>query len=172
MTTEQTAEFSKQYQAGKIAFERGQYRLSIEQLENAITQIPHSSKIGGEVQMWLVNAYQADGKTAQAIALCQTLCAHPHLEIRKQAKNLLYIIKAPRLERPASWMTKIPELDSSNLEEGKSQYFSSQTRKNRQTSKTEQETSLLPSQINRQDNQFIWVALILTLITGLGLFIF
>ncbi|MGP0128668.1 MAG: hypothetical protein ACTMUB_05210 [cyanobacterium endosymbiont of Rhopalodia musculus] len=59
-----------------------------------------SSQLGGEVQMWLVTAYQAVGRLHHAITLCQTLTCHPCSDIRKQSKEILYILQAPKLKRP------------------------------------------------------------------------
>ncbi len=157
-------EFQRKYQAGKYAFERGQYRLSIEELEAASKLVESYSRLVGEAQMWLVNAYQAAGKQSEAIALCEELTTHPHPKIRRQSKDLLYIIKAPRLKRPQKWMSKIPELDS--LSESPTEYRIGKTKIK---PKRQIETVDL-SQVNTKDNQFIWLGLLLTIMTICGLF--
>ena len=60
--------FYLEYQSGKAAFERGEYRASIEHLSTARNLVNLSSGLGGEVQMWLVMAYEAAGQKAEAIA--------------------------------------------------------------------------------------------------------
>ena len=155
--------FQTEYRAGKRTLECGQYRLSIQHLEAASKLVTGSSRVGGEVQLWLVSAYQAAGNQTEAIALCQNLSVHPHLEIRKQGKRLLYIIQAPKLERPREWMTEIPDLSSLEGSEPKDRRGSNPARQSRQI----QEEALDLSQVNTQDNQFIWIAL-LVLLLGLG----
>ncbi|MFP3325871.1 hypothetical protein R0K05_22715, partial [Planococcus sp. SIMBA_160] len=60
--TEQKEEFQEAYQRGKLGLERGRYKESIEELERAKKLINPQSKLGGEVRIWLVSAYQAAGQ--------------------------------------------------------------------------------------------------------------
>jgi hypothetical protein len=101
--------FQDLYQAGISAFERGQYRLSIQQLNAALALISLGSRAGGEIQIWLISAHQGLGEGEKASEICRQLITHPIYQIREQAKRLLYIIEAPRLKRPDEWMTKIPD---------------------------------------------------------------
>ncbi|MGB7416184.1 MAG: tetratricopeptide repeat protein [Thermosynechococcaceae cyanobacterium] len=98
------------YQAGQALFERGQYRESVEYLTQAQELGPGNSRIGGEIQMWLVTAYEAAGQREEALALCRRLTIHPYAETRKQSKRLLYILEAPKLELRPEWLTQIPDL--------------------------------------------------------------
>ncbi|MBF2056678.1 MAG: tetratricopeptide repeat protein [Cyanobacterium sp. T60_A2020_053] len=152
-------EFKKQYQQGKLAFERGQYRLSVECLESACKLIPQRTPQGGEVQLWLVNAYQAKGDTGRALELCQYLCSHPHGETKSQAVRLLYILQAPELQRPSSWMTPIPDLtDSSN------KYIVNQSVSSPRKIKPKPQIELVDlSQVNTKDNSFLWLGLLVSL---------
>ena len=169
MVSSNREKFRIQYQAGKEAFERGRYRQSIQYLEAARELTARSSRLGGEAQIWLVTAYQADGRDKEAISLCQALATHPHPEIRQQAKNLLYIIQAPQLKRPKEWMTEIPNL--ANADEGQTKYVTSKSKTNNSSMKRNNPIEPVDlSQINTQDNQFIWVALVITLLTFAGLF--
>ena len=156
-----------EYQAGKAAFERGQYRNSVQHLEKASTLVARNSRLGGEVQIWLVTAYEAAGQTQEAIALCEQLKRHPHSEISKQGRDLLYILQAPQLKRPAEWMTQIPDL-------GTIADNNAQTRLNLRNSNTQRSLGQQPlpedlSQINTRDNRFIWAALIAIGLTISGL---
>ncbi|ACK68258.1 conserved hypothetical protein [Rippkaea orientalis PCC 8801] len=155
MSSETQEEFELKYQVGQELLERGQYRLSVETLEEARELVNLSSRLGGEVQMWLVTAYQAAGRLEDAIALCEALTRHPNGEIRKQSQGVLYILRAPKLKRPEEWMVKIPtaEGEVSN----KPQYISSKPI-NKPSDKPSLELEDL-SKINTQDNYFIWVAL-------------
>ena len=161
--TADNQEFRQQYQAGKQALERGRYRLSIEHLEAAKDLVAPYSRSGGEVQIWLVTAYQAANQIEEAIALAQELTVHPDTQTREQAQRILYIIKAPVLERPREWMSEIPDL--AEADKSASRYM---TAKKKAASPTELELEdLEPTSEDSTDNQFIWFAVILlTLIIG------
>jgi hypothetical protein len=162
VTVNNQQKFRLLYQAGKQALEKGQYRLSIENLEAARELIAPNSRKGGEVQIWLVTAYQAADKISEAVALCKNLTAHPDLETRQQAQRLLYIIQAPKLNRPKEWMSEIPDL--TNADSSKARYVTAKKNgKNKPVdNKPVEEIDL--SQVNTQDNQFIWIALLLVLL--------
>lgn len=157
-------EFERYYQEGKYAFECGRYSLSIEKLIEAQKYINSYSRVGGEVQMWLVNAYQAAGKLDEAIALCQELIIHPHPQIRQTSSNLLYIIKAPKLERPKEWMTEIPDF---NLPSENTVKYKPVNKPKKIKSKPQIENIDL-NQVNTKDNQFVWFALFFLLIIFVG----
>lgn len=158
-----------EYQIGKEAFERGHYRESVQRLEKASALVARNSRLGGEVQIWLVTAYEAAGQKTEAIALCEQLKRHPDLETSKQARSLLYILQAPQLKRPAEWMTQIPDLGA--VADNNSQIRLA----SRTTTKKPSQQQQLPepvdlSQVNTRDNRFIWVALIAIslILTGLA----
>lgn len=167
MNSETLENVKAEYQAGKVAFERGQYRQSVEHLEKASNLVARNSRLGGEVQIWLVTAYEAAGQREEAIALCEQLKRHPHPEIDKQGRNLLYILQAPQLKRPAEWMTQIPDF-------GKIPDNNEQTRLNLRNTNSNPSPSPQPlpedlSQINTKDNRFIWAALVVIGLTVGGL---
>jgi tetratricopeptide (TPR) repeat protein len=148
-----------EYQAGKLAFERGQYRESVQHLEKASALVARNSRFGGEVQTWLVTAYEAAGQKTEAIALCQQLSRHPDPEIRKQGSRLLYILQAPQLQRPQEWLTQIPDLGTLQDNEAKIRLSSGTS----STTAPQQRPTPEPvdlSQVNTKDNKFIWIALI------------
>lgn len=156
-----------QFQAGKLAFERGQYRESVQYFEKASALVARNSRLGGEVQIWLVTALEAAGQTADAIALCEQLKRHPDLETSKQARSLLYILQAPQLKRPDQWMTQIPDL--ATVADNKNQ-----TRLGSPTTTTKPHQQPIPepvdlSGVNTRDNRFIVVALIAIGLTVAGL---
>ncbi|HBB36234.1 MAG TPA: hypothetical protein DDZ80_05680 [Cyanobacteria bacterium UBA8803] len=169
MSSENKEQFQIEYQAGKAAFERGEYKSAVKRLEAACALMNRNSRLGGEAQMWLVTAYEAAGETAEAIALCQQLSRHPDPETRKQGKRLLYILQAPKLKRPEEWMTKIPDLGA--IAESESQYrrgsSAGASTSDRRPKLTPEPVDL--SQVNTKDNQFIWVALIAIILTVGGL---
>ena len=108
------AEAQKAYATGQAAFERGLYRDSMDWFEQALTLISGLSALGGEIQIWLVTAYDAAGRGEAAIALCRKLSSHPNLETRQQSKRLLFILEAPKLQSRPEWLTQIPDLDPPN----------------------------------------------------------
>ena len=162
MTANNREKFQQKYQAGKQALEKGQYRLSIENLEAAKELVAPNSRQGGEVQIWLVTAYQAANQIDRAIALCQELVTHPNTRTREQAQGILYIMKAPVLERPKEWMSEIPDL--AGADQGASRYVAAK-KKLVQNTPLEEDLELSPT--DSQDNQFVWFALVLvSLILG------
>ncbi|MGF1540010.1 MAG: tetratricopeptide repeat protein [Pleurocapsa sp.] len=163
MTPNNQQKFHLLYQAGKEALEKGQYRLSIENLEAARELVSLASRRGGEVQIWLVTAYQAANKITEAVALCKELATHADLETRQQAQRLLYIIQAPRLNRPREWMSEIPDL--ANADSAKAQYVTAKKNKNHKSVNDLPLEEIDLSQVNTQDNQFIWIALLLVILT-------
>jgi outer membrane protein assembly factor BamD (BamD/ComL family) len=162
VSTKNQEKLQEYYQVGKKALENGKYRLSIEKLKSAKELVNFNSQLGADVQILLVTAYQAAGKKQKAIALCQELTTHPNLLTRQKAKDVLYIIQAPELQRPPEWMSKIPDL--SNSDAAKSQYVNTKRKTTQKPSKQISEPIDL-SQVNTEDNQFIWFALILAILT-------
>lgn len=170
MSSENREKFAIEYQAGKAAFERGEYRVALQRLLAAIAMSNRNSPMGGEAQIWLVTAYEAAGQKAEAIALCEQLSKHPDLETRKQGKRLLYILQAPQLTRPAEWMVKIPDLGKIADTEAKNIRGSGNLSSTKSTPRPRAEPEPIdPSLINTKDNQFIWVGLIALGLTVGGL---
>lgn len=167
MSSENRDKAKIEYQAGKAAFERGDYRQSVEYLEKASALVVRNSRLGGEVQMWLVTAYEAAGQRTEAIALCKQLKRHPDPETNKQSRNLLYILEAPQLERRPEWLTEIPDLTAVSESEHKFRQGSGVKRANPLPTKRIEAEPIDLSQVNTKDNRFIWVALIaISLILG------
>jgi tetratricopeptide (TPR) repeat protein len=172
VTTDKLELVHRFYQLGKDAFERGQYRAAIEQLEKACGLVNRASPLGGEVQMWLVTAYEAAGLREEAIALCETVSRHPDVTARKQGRRLLYILRAPRLKPRPEWITPIPDLstleDGSTAGQGISSYRPPASRPKRSRPEPDPEP-IDWSQVNTQDNRFVWVALAAIALTVGGL---
>lgn len=160
MSTEDLDLAKRQYEAGKAAFERGQYRQAVERLEQAANAVSRGTALGGEIQMWLVTAYQAVGQQQEAIALCQALDKHPDLKTRQQSRRVLYILKAPQLQSRPEWLTQIPDL--ARLEEATTSNPGAASLTPRSPTRPRPKPEPEPldlSQVNTQDNGFIWVAL-------------
>ncbi|MBW4519037.1 MAG: tetratricopeptide repeat protein [Scytolyngbya sp. HA4215-MV1] len=162
-----------EYQAGQDAFERGQYRQSVEFLEKASALLSPTSQLAGEVHLWLVTAYEAAGLRTEAIDLCRKMTRHPDYKTRTEGKRILYILEAPQLKRPAEWLTQIPDLNE--LQNGESklrQAAGTPTKSTPSQSRYQPIEPADPDQVDTQDNRFVWVALIaagLVLVSLIGL---
>jgi hypothetical protein len=164
--------FDTDYQSGQIAFERGEYRQAVKYLLAAVAQTQPNSQIGGEVQVWLVTAFEAAGKISEAKALCQKLASHPSLETRQASKRLLYIMQAPELTRRDEWLTQIPDLSHLEDEDGKPGVNRTPTASSPPPRSIEERYAPVDlSKVNTQDNSFISIALIVTMIALLGLWL-
>ncbi|WP_071515343.1 hypothetical protein [Geitlerinema sp. PCC 9228] len=150
----------QQYQAGRAAFERGQYRQSIKHLETARQYVQSPSSLGGSIQIWLVTAYEALGERDKALKLCKQLVRHPDMDTRKQARGLVDILEAPRLKKRPEWLVQIPDMQ--NLEDSNAKMQPAASTVKKAAPKKKKPTSAPPvdwSQVNTKDNGFVWIAL-------------
>lgn len=102
--------YQELYQAGVRSFERGDYKQAIAQFQQALNGVNAKTKIGGEIQVWLANAYDAAGNSTEAIALCRSLKTHSDRDVRKSANYVLGILSAPKLNNLKDATSKIPSL--------------------------------------------------------------
>lgn len=154
-------------QAAQSAFDRGNYREAAAGFEQTLALVNPNSILGGEVQMWLVTAYQAKGQMSDAIALCKKLTHHVDLKIRKEAKRVLYILEAPKLKSRPEWLTQIPDLTGLSESETRDRVANGMTKVSAKSLQSKPKPIFEPvdsSQVNTKDNQFVWVALIAVLI--------
>lgn len=172
MSAENLELVQAEFAAGQATFERGLYRESVQHLEKASALVARNSRLGGEVQMWLVTAYEAAGQRSDAIALCQQVSRHPHYEIRKQGKRLLFILEAPKLSTRPEWLTQIPDLGAISEQDPKDRMGGgggtsrkSTGRKSDQPDEPEPPMNL--AQTSPLSDRFLWLA-ILTIILILG----
>ncbi|XP_039122794.1 uncharacterized protein LOC120259279 [Dioscorea cayenensis subsp. rotundata] len=102
------------FELGQKAYGKGMYARAIEFLEAALTIIPRPTAFGGEIQIWLAMAYEANNRHRDCIALYQQLeKKHPSISIRRQAAELRYILEAPKLKISKDEMVTIPLIGSS-----------------------------------------------------------
>ncbi|XP_022151905.1 uncharacterized protein LOC111019759 isoform X2 [Momordica charantia] len=102
------------FDLGQKAYGRGMYSRAIEFLEGALTIIPRSTLFGGEIQIWLAMAYEANNRHGECIALYRQLeKTHPSVSIRRQAADLRYILQAPKIKISQEEMVTIPLIGSS-----------------------------------------------------------
>jgi Tetratricopeptide repeat len=151
------------YTNGRAAFESGNYRQAVFLLETAMAELEPRTPLGGEVQLWLVTAYEANGNLEEAIGLCAQLTRHPKLEIRQESKRVLYILQAPALTMKEEWIVKIPDLQ--DIEENeKSGGGAAKRRSAPPVKKLPPPPPIDPKDINTKDNGFIATLLILALL--------
>ncbi|MEM8613986.1 MAG: tetratricopeptide repeat protein [Cyanobacteria bacterium P01_H01_bin.105] len=143
------------YQLGQQAFERGRYADAVQAFEQGLKE-DHSIGLDGELKLWLVNALAASDRRQEAIELCGKLALHPDFDVRKQSKQLLYIIQAPKLQAKEEWLTKIPDL--AELEDSEEKPWQTRPAKPRPLKPPPPPLPL--SEVNTQDNGFVWLALI------------
>ncbi|PUZ69584.1 hypothetical protein GQ55_2G121600 [Panicum hallii var. hallii] len=111
---ERRATAKQMFELGQKAYGRGMYGRSIEFLEAALTIIRPSSLLGGEIQIWLAMAYEANRRHKDCIALYKELeSSHPMINIRRQAAELRYILEAPKLKISNDEVVSIPQIGSS-----------------------------------------------------------
>ncbi len=161
------------YKAAKVAFERGDYRKSVNLLEDAAARVNPNSSLGGEVQIWLVTAYEAAGLRQAALDLCKQLTDHPNLKTRKQGRRLLYIMEAPKLQTRPEWVTQIPDLAALTDGESRSRLNTPGGRVSRRSPAAKPQNPFEPvdlSNVNTEDNRFVWVALGAALVILVSLF--
>ena len=162
-SSEKKAQASAELVTGQAAFERGRYKKAIAHFQSALKLSNPIGRRGGEIQLWLVNAYIAAGEDPAGLALCRKLIRHPDLDTQRQSKRLLYILEAPELELKPEWTTKIPDL--SNLDEDSGKQYAQKAKKPRRPKPQIEPEPLDLSQVNTEDNQFVWIALIGILLT-------
>ncbi|OIT26433.1 PREDICTED: uncharacterized protein LOC109215311 [Nicotiana attenuata] len=102
------------FELGQKAYGKGMYGRAIEFLEGALTIIPRPTLFGGEIQIWLAMAYEANNRHTDCIDLYKQLeRKHPSISIRRQAAELRYILQAPKLKISQEEMVTIPLIGSS-----------------------------------------------------------
>ncbi len=165
---EKKARAKEAFTLGQATFERGRYRKAIEHFQTALALSNPIGARGGEIQMWLVNAYVANGDEEEGRSLCRKLIRHPDLDTQRQSKRLLYILEAPELEMRPEWVTQIPDL--TDLEDDQGKRYAQVPKKPRRRKPKPEPEPLDLSQVNTDDNQFVWIALAGILLTLGGLF--
>ena len=106
--------YQELFQAGIYSFERGNYQSAIAQFQQALSAVNEKTQIGGEIQIWLANAYDAVGNSTEAIAICRRLKHHSDRDVRKSANYVLGILSAPKLSDLKDAVSTIPSLENLN----------------------------------------------------------
>ena len=91
---EHAAEIEEALKIGTLAMQRGLYSTAVSALEKVTKYCSTNSKVGGKVFLELAMAYEANGRTSEAIQVYRTLSTCRIEEIKFNAKRLLYGIEA------------------------------------------------------------------------------
>jgi tetratricopeptide (TPR) repeat protein len=92
---------SELLQAGIDAIKQGRYSEAVQSLEAFCrNNINPRSKDYFQAQMWLVKAYQENGESELAIALCRQLAASENPQVQVRAQRILQSLLAPRVRQP------------------------------------------------------------------------
>ncbi len=93
------AEIAEALEIGQRAMQRGVYGTAASALEKVTKWCSTNSKVGGQVFLELAMAYEAVGRTSEAIQIYTTLSSSRMENIKYNAKRLLYGIEAMQFMR-------------------------------------------------------------------------
>ena len=97
--------------AAEDALERGDYGQCLRLLEPLAEAHPITEPKGASVRMVMVTAWMGQGDDQKAIATCRLLTRCKDVELRNRARQLLSVLEAPSLDRPARWSMQLPTLE-------------------------------------------------------------
>ena len=93
------AEIEEALRIGELAMQRGMYSTGVSALEKVTKWCSSESKVGGKVLLELAMAYEANGRTTEAVTIYRKLTESRVVDIRQNAKKLLYGIEAMEFMR-------------------------------------------------------------------------
>ncbi|HGY5538202.1 MAG TPA: hypothetical protein ACN46J_04805 [Prochlorococcus sp.] len=96
--------------AAEAAISRGDYGQSLALLEPLAKNHPLPQAEGAKIRMLMVTAWMGQGNEQKALATCRILTRCKDPELRQNAKQLLIVLEAPSLQRPANWSIRLPNL--------------------------------------------------------------
>ncbi len=96
--------------AAEAAISRGDYGQSLALLEPLAKNHPLPQAEGAKIRMLMVTAWMGQGNEQKALATCRILTRCKDPELRQNAKQLLIVLEAPSLQRPANWSIHLPNL--------------------------------------------------------------
>jgi len=96
---EHAAEIEEALQIGQLAMQRGIYSTAVSALEKVTKYCSTNSKLGGKVFLELAMAYEAVGRTQEAVTVYRTLSNCRIEDIKYNAKRLLYGLEAMQFMR-------------------------------------------------------------------------
>ena len=95
----------------EAALERGDYGQCLQLLEPLAAAHPVTDSEGARIRMIMVTAWMGQGQEDKALSTCRLLTRCRDSDLRLRAKQLLEVLEAPSLQRPASWSMQLPPID-------------------------------------------------------------
>ena len=96
--------------AAEAAISRGDYGQCLALLEPLAKSHPLTDAEGAKIRMLMVTAWMGQGNEQKALATCRILTRCKDPELRQNAMQLLIVLEAPSLQRPANWSIHLPNL--------------------------------------------------------------
>lgn len=155
---------SELYQEGVSNFESGNYQQAVALLERARALSILETVLGGEILVWLANAYDANGRTDDAIALCRSLKKHSVSDVRKSARYMLGILTAPQLGKLEGVVSEVPILEFSDSYQSKPAARSENQSEPNQQPFREVSLEKPNPDSNASIHKFLWFAIAISLI--------
>lgn len=93
------------------ALDRGDYGQCLRLLEPLASNHPITESEGASIRMLMVTAWMGQGEERRAISTCRLLTRCKDPDLRNRARQLLSVLEAPSLERPARWSMQLPTLE-------------------------------------------------------------
>lgn len=99
--------------AARLALERGEYGRVRSLLEPVAEREGPRSPLGAGIRLLLATALMGQGETEQAAECARAVqgCVDP--DLRARARDLLFVLEAPALQRPRDWSLTLPDLSAS-----------------------------------------------------------
>ena len=97
--------------AAEAALERGDYGQCLQLLEPLAIKHSITEPEGARIRMIMVTAWMGQGQEEKALSTCRLLTRCRDSDLRLRAKQLLEVLEAPSLQRPASWSMQLPPID-------------------------------------------------------------
>ena len=96
--------------AVEATLERGDYGQCLQLLEPLAAEHPITDPLGAHLRMLMVTAWMGQGQEEKALSTCRLLTRCKDSEMRHRARQLLTVLEAPSLQRPARWSMQLPTL--------------------------------------------------------------
>ena len=95
----------------EAALERGDYGQCLALLEPLAASSAITDPEGARIRMLMVTAWMGQGQEDKALSTCRLLTRCRDSDLRMRAKQLLEVLEAPSLQRPASWSMQLPTFE-------------------------------------------------------------
>ena len=98
-------------ESAEAALDRGDYAQSLTLLDALAKKYPPTNQEGARIGMLMVTALIGQGDNEKAISTCRQITRCKDKQLSESAKQILSILEAPSLDRPANWSIQLPNLE-------------------------------------------------------------